>query len=169
MKLFDKFKQSNENWSLICLEQIDKVDQSYFCYPLNAIPIGFEGCIMYCFIKGYDEMVFAVNPETCADTNVYPLAKNFEDFMSLVVTCKTANPVEQIVWMSREKFEEHLANEEKTYSDEQRDIIERLKTEWLLETIEDPYHYVKNVQKDFDGSWIEYSDEYYDVLGIERE
>ena len=129
MKLFDKFKQSDENWGLICLEQIGEVDPPYFCYPLNAIPIGFEGCIMYCFIKGYGEMIFAVNPETCADTNVYPLAKNFEDFISLVVTCKTANPVEQIVWMSREKFEEHLANEEKTYSDEQRAIIERLKTD----------------------------------------
>ena len=35
-------------------------------------------------------------------------------------------------------------------------------------SMEKTYGYVKAVQKDFDMSKIEYSDEYYDVLGIER-
>lgn len=56
-------------------------------------------------------MVFASNPESCADSCVYPLARSFEDFIRLIISCNSANPIEQIVWMSKEKFEEHLANE----------------------------------------------------------
>lgn len=72
-----------------------------FCYPVNAKPIGFEGCILYCFLPEYGEMVFACNPESCVDQNVYPLAANFEDFIRLVLACGTANPLEQIVWMDK--------------------------------------------------------------------
>lgn len=49
----------------------------------------------------YGEMVFACNPESCVDQNVYPLAANFEDFIRLVLACGTANPLEQIVWMDK--------------------------------------------------------------------
>ena len=34
--------------------------------------------------------------------------------------------------------------------------------------IENPFEYVKSIQKDFDGSKIQYSDEYYEVTGIEN-
>lgn len=34
--------------------------------------------------------------------------------------------------------------------------------------IDNPYEYVKELQSRFDNSGIEYSDEYYDVLGIDR-
>ena len=44
--------------------------------------------------------VFACNPESCADINVYPLAKNFDDFIRVILACGSANPVEQIVWMN---------------------------------------------------------------------
>ena len=78
--LFDQYKELNINGSLICLEQVEDI-YSYFCYPTNAKAIGFEGSIMYCFIEPYGEMVFACNPDTCADVFVYPLARTFEDFM----------------------------------------------------------------------------------------
>ena len=64
--LFDQYKELNINGSLICLEQVEDI-YSYFCYPTNAKAIGFEGSIMYCFIEPYGEMVFACNPDTCAD------------------------------------------------------------------------------------------------------
>jgi len=34
--------------------------------------------------------------------------------------------------------------------------------------MDDPFEYVKSIQADFDGSRIQYSDEYYDVTGIEN-
>ena len=77
--LFDQYKELNINGSLICLEQVEDI-YSYLCYPTNAKAIGFEGSIMYCFIEPYGEMVFACNPDTCADVFVYPLARTFDVF-----------------------------------------------------------------------------------------
>ena len=113
-------------------------------------------------------MVFASNPETCVDTNVYPLAKNFKDFIRLILACGSANPVEQISWMSKEKFEEHVNDEIKLQTNEHKQILQLLKEEFNLTLIENPYEYVKQLQANFDNSKIEYSDEYYETLGIER-
>ena len=111
--------------------------------------------------------MFACNPESCADQNVYPLAKNFEDFIRLVLACGTANPVEQIVWMDKSKFEEHMASEENILTSKQRAAVQQLQRELDLLPMENPFEYVKAIQKDFDGSNIQYSDEYYELTGIE--
>ena len=113
-------------------------------------------------------MVFACNPESCADQNVYPLAANFEDFIRLIIACGTANPVEQIVWMDKSKFEEHMANEEKVLTDEQKAAVQQLQRELDLLPMENPYEYVRAIQKDFDGSKVQYSDDYFEVTGIEN-
>lgn len=165
--IYEKYMESPIDKGLLCLEHGDITD-TYFCYPINAKPIGFEGCILYCFLPEYGEMVFACNPESCADQNVYPLAATFEDFIRLIVTCGTVNLVEQIVWMDKNKFEEHMAREEKILTDEQKEAVQQLQCELSLLPIENPFEYVKSIQKGFDGSKIQYSDEYYEVMGIER-
>ena len=162
---FENFKNLNLDTSSVALESTEYL-YPYWCYPLNSKPIGLEGCILYCFIDGYGEMVFASNPESCADSNVYPLANSFEDFMRLIVACGSANPVEQIVWMSKQRFEEHLRTEKSVQTKEQEKVLEQLKTAFELTAMEKPYEYVKNIQKDFDDSKIKYSDEYYDIKGI---
>ena len=108
----------NIDGSLICLEETNNAIQ-YFCYPTNAKAIGLEGCIMYCFIEPYSDMVFAYNPESCTNRFVYPLAKSFEDFLGLILACGSANPIEQIVWMSREQFLQHLREEVQARTQEQ--------------------------------------------------
>ena len=110
---------------LFCLAHGD-ITAPYFCYPVNAKPIGFEGCILYCFLPEYGEMVFACNPESCAGQNVYPLAATFEDFIRLILVCGTANPVEQIVWMDKNKFEEHMVSEAKILTNEQKNAVQQL-------------------------------------------
>ncbi len=114
--IYDKYMTLPINKGLLCLEDRD-ITTPYFCYPVNAKPIGFEGCILYCFLPEYGEMVFACNPETCANRNVYPLAAKFEDFIRLILACGTVNPVEQIVWMDKCKFEEHMSNEKKSWTE----------------------------------------------------
>ena len=89
-------------------------------------------------------MVFACNPESCVDQNVYPLAANFEDFIRLVLACGTANPLEQIVWMDKNKFEEHMANEEKILTDEQRTAVQQLQRALSLLPIE--YYEVTGIE-----------------------
>ena len=165
--VYEEYRASPIDKGLLCLEH-GEITTPYFCYPVNAEPIGFEGCIMYCFLPEYGEMVFACNPESCADQNVYPLAANFEDFIRLILACGTANPVEQIVWMDKSKFEEHMANEEKVLTDEQKAAVQQLQRELDLLPMEDPFEYVKAIQKDFDGSKVQYSDDYFEVTGIEN-
>ncbi len=164
---YEKYVALPIDKGLLCLERGD-ITVPYFCYPVNAEPIGLEGCILYCFLPEYGEMVFACNPESCADQNVYPLAANFEDFIRLILACGTANPVEQIIWMDKSKFEEHMANEEKILTDEQKAAAQRLQRELGLLPMENPFEYVKAVQKDFDGSNIQYRDEYYEATGLEN-
>ena len=69
--IYEKYMALPIDKGLLCLENGD-ITEPYFCYPVNAKPIGFEGCILYCFLPEYGEMVFACNPESCADQNVYP-------------------------------------------------------------------------------------------------
>ena len=149
--LFDQYKELNINGSLICLEQVEDI-YSYFCYPTNAKAIGFEGSIMYCFIEPYGEMVFACNPDTCADVFVYPLARTFEDFMRLILACGSTNPIEQIIWMDKDKFEKHLKEEEAIRTEEQKATLSYLETELEISPIDNPYDYVKELQSRFTDS-----------------
>lgn len=168
LSIYERFNALSIDRSLLCLEYGEIGESPYFCYPVNAQPIGFEGCILYCFLPEYGEMVFACNPESCADQYVYPLAANFEDFIRLLLACGTTNPIEQIIWMDRKRFEEHLANEIAQLTEEQRAVGEELRHKLELMPMDDPFDYIKSIQKDFDGSKIQFSDDYYDVLGIER-
>lgn len=165
--VYEKYKKMNIDGRLVCLEKTND-DIQYFCYPANAKAIGFEGCIMYCFIEPYGDMVFACNPESCTDCFVYPLAKSFEDFLGLILACGSANPIEQIVWMSREQFLQHLREEEQTRTVEQQNLLDFIEKELAISPIENPYDYVKTLQTSFDERGIEYSDEYFEMLGIER-
>ncbi len=167
MGLFEKYRKLNIDGSLISLEYA-QIEYPYFCYPVNAKVIGFEGCILYCFLPEYGDIVFASNPESYAEKNVYPLASSFEDFMRLIIACGSANPVEQIVWMKKAQFEQHLHNEKEVQTAEQKEILSLLEHELNLTPMAEPFEYVKVLQADFDDSKIQYSDEYYDVLGIER-
>ena len=165
--LFSQFQQLPIDKSLISLEP-GSIEVPFFCYPVNALPIGFEGGILYCFLPEYGEMVFAANPESCADSCVYPLAQTFSDFLRLILACGSANPVEQIIWMSRERFENHLRAERATQTEVQKAALSLIQRTFGLTAMEDPFAYVKALQAGFDGSKIQYSDAYYEVLGLDR-
>lgn len=166
--LFERYNELDINTELLNLEK-HADDQEYYCYPLHRTAIGFEGCILYCFIEGYEEMVFAVNPENYGeDGQVYPLARNFQDFLRLVVACGSANPAEQIAWMTEEQFEESVKSVWEYRGEERKAALDTIQKELGIIPMEAPYAYVKEVQKDFDDSKIVYSDDYYETLGIER-
>ena len=166
---YERYKGLDLDASLICLERPGSEEiPPYFCYPLDARPIGFEGCILYCFLAPYGDMVFACDPETCADRFVYPLARSFEDFLRLILACGSANPVEQIAWMSREQFLHHLQEEETIRTDEQKALLHDLAKTFGIAPIDDPYDYVTALQATFDDSKIEYRAEYFEVTGLER-
>ena len=167
MTMYEKYCQLDIDGRWIGLEKRDMCVE-YFCTPLNAIVIGWENSIHYCFIKGYRDMVFAVNPETCVDKYVYPLAANFKEFLRLILACGSTTAVEQIIGWSKKQFEEFLHSDNNKIFPEQAKVLKIVAEELKLQPMEKPYEYVKAAQELFDDGKIKYSNEYYDVLGLER-
>ena len=167
MTIYEKYCQLNIDGRWIGLEKSD-LSVDYFCTPINATVIGWENSIHYCFIKGYRDMVFAVNPEPSVDRYVYPLAMNFKEFLQLILTCGSTTAVEQIIGWSKEQFESFLNSEDNAKHPEQEKVLEIIRKELNLKQKENPYEYVNAVQELFDVSKIKFSNEYYDTLGLER-
>ena len=143
----------------------------YFCTPVGAEVIGYEGVdgIHYCFIPEFGDYVFAVNPMPAVDEYVYPLAKNFEDFLSIIITCNSTAAVEQIVgWDSKELFEDYIKSSDDTYYCERKEIFGYIKDELNIGLMYDPFEYVKELQEGFPYDKILFSDEFYDWTGRER-
>ena len=167
MTMYEKYCQLDIDGRWIGLEK-SALCVEYFCTPVNAAVIGWENSIHYCFIKGYRDMVFAINPESCVDKYVYPLAMNFKDFLRLILTCGSTTAVEQIIGWSKEQFESFLVSEDNSKQPEQERVLTEIKKVLKLEPKENPYEYVKSVQELFDDSKIKFSNDYYDTLGLER-
>jgi len=115
-------------------------------------------------------MVFAVNPESCIDQYVYPLAMNFKDFLGLILSCGSTTVIEQMIGWSKEQFEDFVVSDDNTISQEQRRVLDVIKTSLELKPMDEPYEYVKSVQEQFMNCQceIKYSNEYYATLGLER-
>lgn len=146
-------------------------DRTYFCTPVGAEVIGWLGVdgIHFCFIPSISsDMVFAVSPMPCGEHYVEPIAHNFQEFLSLVLYCKSAGPLEQICWISKEQFSELLKSEEESDWSAKDAALDILRTEFGIEVQSNAYQYVKSLQVNFDYSTIPFSEEYYDTLGIEK-
>ena len=167
MTMYEKYCQLDIDGRWIGLEKSDMC-MEYFCTPIDATVIGWENSIHYCFIKGYRDMVFAVNPETCVDKSVYPLAAIFKEFLRLILACGSTTAVEQIIGWSKEQFEDFLHSDDNKVFPEQAEVLKIVAESLKLQPMEEPYEYVKAVQELFDDGKIKYSNEYYDVLGLER-
>ena len=167
MTMYEKYCQLEIDGRWIGLEK-SEMSMEYFCTPVDARIIGWENNIHYCFIRGYRDMVFAVNPETCADRYVYPLAMNFKDFLRLILSCGSTTAAEQIIGWSKEKFERFVVSEDNAIHPEQQKVLDVIAASLKLKPMEAPYEYVKSVQAQYDDCKIRFSNDYYDTLGLER-
>lgn len=113
-------------------------------------------------------MVFMVNPMPSDDRYVFPVASSFEDFLRLILTCKTANSLDQIVWMDRRQYENLQLETIRNLPKESYDIPNTLEKEFHLSPISDPFRYIKKLVQKFDDSVLRFSDEYYDTLGLDN-
>lgn len=169
--LFQRFRALQFAKDAIGLDWNDS-DVAYFCTPVGAEVIGWLGVdgIHFCFIPSISfDMVFAVSPMPCGEHYVCPIARNFQELLSLVLFCKGASPLEQICWMGEERFLELLNSEEGNSCPAQDAALNTLCTEFGIEAQPNAYKYVKSLQANFDYSTIPFSEEYYDALGIERQ
>lgn len=168
-ELYERYKKLNIDGSYIGLEKGDD-NGDYFCTPVGAKVIGWDNGIHYCFIDGFDEMIFCVNPDTCCDYYVYPLAKNFKDFIGLILATKNTNVMQQIILWDKQAYEDFINNPDNIEYEKSKEVITALDALRTLEIAEtkDPFTYIKNLQKDFPYDKIQFIDEYYDTLGLER-
>ena len=167
--LYEKYKNLKIDGSWIGLEA--GAQTPYFCTPIGAEIIGWDNGIHYCFIKGFGDMVFCVNPETCCDYNVYPIARNFCDFLGLILATGNTNILQQIIWWDKKRFEDFVNSpEEQEYRvrPEVQGVLSTIRKGIDITPIDTPFEYIKDLQSNFPYEQIPFTNEYYDTLGIER-
>ena len=167
--LYERYMSLNIDGSWIGFETGDETP--YFCTPLGAEILGWDNGIHYCFIEGFGEMVFCVNPETCCDHFVYPIASNFCDFLRLILATGNTNTLQQIIGCDKKTFEEfvnHPEEQQNKTRPEVTSILNTIRKELNIVPIDPPFEYVKNLQAMFPYEQIAFPNTYYDTLGIER-
>ena len=167
--LYEKYKNLKIDGSWIGLEA--GAQTPYFCTPIGAEIIGWDNGIHYCFIKGFGDMVFCVNPETCCDYNVYPIARNFCDFLGLILATGNTNILQQIIWWDKKRFEDFVNSpEEQEYRvrPEVQGVLSTIRKGIDIAPIDTLFEYIKDLQSNFPYEQIPFTNEYYDTLGIER-
>ena len=167
--LYEKYKNLKIDGSWIGLEA--GAQTPYFCTPIGAEIIGWDNGIHYCFIKGFGDMVFCVNPEPCCDYNVYPIARNFCDFLGLILATGNTNTLQQIIWWDKKRFEDFVnSTEEQEYRvrPEVQGVLSTIRKGIDITPIDTPFEYVKDLQSNFPYEQIPFTNEYYDTLGLER-
>ncbi len=149
---------------------------AYFCTPADAEYVGRIGAdgVHFVLLSG-DERVYCVDPGMGEPGKyVLPVGEDLRQFLSFVLFCRDANPISQIWWMGESHFREMLeedANASWPGCEEffaQKDAaLDAIAAEFHLSP-EDPFTKVKAMQAAFDPSGLNFSDEYYDILGLER-
>lgn len=171
-----RFRALDIDFDSIGLLQSGADDFAYFCTPMDAEFVGRVGCDGVHFILlPEDERVFCVDPSMGErGSYVLPVAGDFREFLSFVLYCQDANPLSQIFWMTRKQYEE-LAEEDASAREneyqakffEQKDkALAAIVKEFSLTAV-DPFKKVKAMQAKFDPAVLNFSEDYYDVVGYE--
>lgn len=149
----------------------------YFCTPADAEYVGRIGCdgVHFVLLPG-DEAVYCVDPSMGEiGSYVLPVGRDFREFLSFLLFCRDANPLSQIWWMPEDRFRNLLAEDAAASWPGCEEYFARKDTalaaiaEAFGLSPEAPYELVKALQADFDPSCLRFSEDYYTVLGIERE
>jgi hypothetical protein len=147
----------------------------YFCTPKNAVSfahLGVDG-IHFCVIPEDNDLtlehspVYVVSP-MMPDHYVEVVAENFYDFISLVIEVKDAGALEYISYSTKEKFIEYIQEVNNTYNKSKvNEVIASLSEMFhgKLKKINDVYDYVKQIQVKTDLTKIQYTEEYYELIG----
>lgn len=152
MSVYIQFREMKINHGVIGLEQRDS-DELYDCTPKGAEIIGWAGVdgIHYCTVPELGETVFAVSPMNF-DACIHPVARNFRDLLCLLLTCGSADILEQCHAWNEEQFRTAMTTAPVT--PEQQSVLDAIREEFHLEPIEQVLSYVKTLQEEMDLSQI---------------
>ncbi len=135
---------------------------AYFCTPKGASIIGWAGVdgIHYCRIRGFGDMIFAVSPMNGSPNYVHPIAENFEILLRLLLACGDAAALEQAWQWSEARFNEFLAENPPT--EDASTVIGEIAEKLNLSPMENPWKYIRLLQKNFDYDKIRYTEDIVD-------
>ena len=122
---------------------------------------GVDG-IHYCFVKGFDEMVFAVSPANLPGEYVHPIARSFEDMLSLLLACGSMDAIEQAHMWDKAAFDGYV--KENQPGEKQVTAMAVIREQLGVEPMEHPFAYIKELQEGFDYSQLKFSAEYYKLM-----
>lgn len=144
---------------------VDNNPLPYFCTPKDAVILGRVGVdgIHFCTVPDFGEMVFAVSPMNDIPDLVRPVAKDFTDFLRLLLACGDTAAIEQAWMWSAEQFAAFVADNPPTADG--RAVLDTLAEKMQLTPMEDPFAYIRGLQATFDTDQIPYTEEYYDTVG----
>ena len=163
MTTYQKFKKLKIDFSAIGLEPAGSED-AYFCTPKGARIIARAGVdgIHYCFVRNQGEMVFAVSPMNDTGKNVFPIAYNFDDLLSLLMACGSMDAIEQAWQWDEEQFEDYL--EANPAGPGAMEVFAVLKDKLGALPMENPFSYLQALQNSYNYGELTFSKEYYDNL-----
>lgn len=161
MTVYQKFRKLDMDPAVIGLQR-DDGQPTYFCTPRGARVIGWAGVdgIHYCFIRGFGEMVFAVSPMRTMGDHVHPIARSFKDLLRLLIACGSMDALEQAHDFDENTFQAYCA--QNLPSAEQAAAFGILRDKLHITPMEEPYAYIRQLQRSFDYGSIPYPPEYYD-------
>lgn len=168
IKTYELFQALSIDTSCIGISK--EINTPYFCTPIGAEIIGWDNGIHDCFIQGQGEMIFTVNPETCCDYYVYPIAKNFTDFLRLVLATHGTNTIQQIILWDKQQYTDFVNSPDEIEYSKSPPVKRALTAiqEFGLSPMPNPYEYVTNIQKSYDYTQIPFSDNFYAATGLKK-
>lgn len=163
---YERYLKLNLDGSRVGLERGES-ESTYFCTPKGAKVIGWAGVdgIHYCFVRGFGEMVFAVGPMNTPGNYVHPVARDFMDFLRLLLAYSDAAALEQVYCWDQAQFDAFL--QDNPLTGEQQAALDIIREKLLLAPMEQPFAYIKELQAEFDYSRIKYTEDYYEWVPVE--
>lgn len=131
-------------------------DNRYFCTPIGAVVFGWSGLdgIHFCKIRRFREMIFAVSPMNGPGEYVHPIARDFHDFLRLLITLGDTAMLEQAWMWDRSRFMSERKAIAAGEDPARMETIRKLTKKFSLTPIEDPYNYIHTLQEKFDYTAI---------------
>lgn len=153
MTLYQRYARLPIRFAELGLERGSE-KSSYFCTPKGARVIGWAGVdgIHFCFVPGYGDAVFAVNPMAAGDY-VQMVSRSFEDFLRLVLACGGSAAIEQARCWTRAQFDDFVASDDREYPP-RRDALQAV-AGLGVEPMPDPYGYLETLRNEFDVSKLQ--------------
>ena len=144
VNLFDKFKNSCLDTSAVGLT-VGSEYSYYGATPEGARVIAWAEIqgIHFCR-KPYVEGIYVVNPDAPKSEAVQLVAKNFLEFLGLVVACNHASVLWQAQAMTRAQFNAYLDAHKPSMK--QRSVLRAIQNIYHPPTVADPYSYIKNLK-----------------------